>query len=54
MEQRNNMNCQEKTLKRRRNLLPATEGGGKQGGGDRELMWQEQSHVLKRATELQA
>jgi hypothetical protein len=46
------MNCQEKRLKRRRDLLSETEGRGKQGGGDRELMWQEQSHVLKRATEL--
>jgi hypothetical protein len=47
------MNCQEKTLKRRRKLLRETESRGKQGGGaDRELMWQEQSHVLKRATEL--
>lgn len=48
---KNNMNCQEERLKRRRDLLSETEGRGKQVE-DRELMWQEQSHVLKRATEL--
>lgn len=47
------MNRQEKRVKGRRDLLSETEGRGKEGG-DRELMWQEQSHVLKRATSFRA